>query len=76
MRAQLAAVPGVVDVQDLHVWTLTDGLDVATVHLSTDGDRDAVLHEAQRVLDVQHLDHATVQVEHTSHGARCGETAC
>ena len=33
MRADLAAVDGVVDVHDLHVWTLTSDMDVASVHL-------------------------------------------
>ncbi len=34
VRADLRAVPGVSDVHDLHVWTLTTGMDVATVHLT------------------------------------------
>ena len=77
VRAQLAGVVGVVDVHDLHVWTLTDGMDVATVHLSTtDTDRDRVLHDAREVLAHHDLGHATVQVEHTSHREGCGEDAC
>ena len=34
VRDRLAAVPGVCDVHDLHVWTLTSGMDVASAHLS------------------------------------------
>ena len=33
LRADLAAVDGVVDVHDLHVWTLTSDMDVASAHL-------------------------------------------
>ena len=77
VRAELAALPGVADVHDLHVWTLTDGMDVATVHLSTAApDRDGVLHAAREVLARHELGHATVQVEHASHRASCGEDAC
>ena len=77
VRAELAAVPGVADVHDLHVWTLTDGMDVATVHLSTAApDRDGVLHAAREVLARHELGHATVQVEHAGHRDACGEDAC
>src|SRR5262249_62349580 len=33
LQTDLAAVPGVVDVHDLHVWTLTSDMDVASPHL-------------------------------------------
>ena len=33
LQADLAGVPGVVDVHDLHVWTLTSEMDVASAHL-------------------------------------------
>ncbi|HEX2771176.1 MAG TPA: cation diffusion facilitator family transporter, partial [Micromonosporaceae bacterium] len=36
VQARLAAVPGVSDVHDLHVWTLTSGMEVASAHLTLD----------------------------------------
>lgn len=68
----LAAIHGVVDVHDLHVWTLTSGMDVASVHMSTDhveaGHR--VLDAAKRVLRDHHaIGHATVQIDPPEHGA-------
>lgn len=68
----LAAIDGVVDVHDLHVWTLTSGMDVASVHMSTDhleaGHR--VLDAAKRVLRDDHaIGHATVQIDPPEHGA-------
>lgn len=62
----LEAVTGVADVHDLHVWTLTSGMYVATAHLvvedSTSGQ--AVLDEARAVMRTQHhIEHATLQVE-------------
>lgn len=66
----LAAVPGVVDVHDLHVWTLTSGMNVATAHLVTGEDVDAhdVLDEAMRVMRSEFgVEHATLQVEPETH---------
>lgn len=71
VEADLAALPGVVGVHDLHVWTLTTGMDVATVHLECDGSSSVLLERAKTVLAAYGLDHATVQVEPSSHGAAC-----
>ncbi len=70
MRADLAALPGVVDVHDLHVWTLTSEMDVASAHLVTGVDTDAhgVLDQARVVLrDRYAIAHATLQVEPDTH---------
>lgn len=66
----LRAVPAVTDVHDLHVWTLTSGMNVATAHLMTrdDADPHAVLDAARRVMrDEFGVEHATLQVEPESH---------
>ena len=66
VASDLASVPGVDDVHDLHAWTLTSGMNVATAHLVlTDGaDSDAVLRGGQQVLRENHgMEHATLQVE-------------
>lgn len=73
VRADLAALPGVAGVHDLHVWTLTTGMDVATVHLVSDHDTRWVLDSARTVLSTHGLDHATVQIETTVDGRRCEE---
>jgi cobalt-zinc-cadmium efflux system protein len=70
VRAQLAALPTVVDVHDLHLWTLTSDMEVASAHLMiTDGaDSHAVLDQARAVLAGRFgIDHATLQVEPESH---------
>lgn len=70
LRSELLAIPDVVDVHDLHVWTLTSSMDVASVHLMIpDGvDPHPVLDQARHLLRVDHrLDHATLQVEPASH---------
>jgi cobalt-zinc-cadmium efflux system protein len=74
IRTELMALPGVVDVHDLHVWTLTSEMDVASAHVMVGPDADAhgVLDQA-RVLLLQHeIAHATIQVEPDDH-AGCAE---
>jgi len=62
----LEAVPGVAEVHDLHAWTLTSGMNVATAHLvlRVGADSQVVLNQAQATLRGRHgMDHATLQVE-------------
>ena len=62
----LEGLPGVAEVHDLHAWTLTSGMNVATPHLVvTDGaDTQTVLTGAQAALRNAHgIKHATLQVE-------------
>ncbi|MFG2075313.1 cation diffusion facilitator family transporter [Nonomuraea maritima] len=70
VAADLAAIKGVRDVHDLHLWTLTSGMNVATAHLVTAdmGENHAVLDEAREVLRRRHdIAHATLQVEPADH---------
>ncbi len=71
LRAALLDVEGVIEVHDLHVWTLVPGRDMATAHLTTDGCADKVLADARAVLATRGLDHATVQVETPGSAADC-----
>jgi cobalt-zinc-cadmium efflux system protein len=66
----LLTVPGVTGVHDLHLWTVTSGMDVLTVHLRVGegSDAHAVLDAAQQLLRERHgLDHCTVQIEPEDH---------
>ncbi|MEH6819229.1 MAG: cation diffusion facilitator family transporter [Dietzia psychralcaliphila] len=75
VESELASLTGVEEVHDLHLWTLTSGMDVGTVHLvvgprATHSD---ILDEARRVLREGHgIEHATVQIETADH-AGCHE---
>lgn len=71
----LEAVPGVEGVHDLHAWTLTSGMNVATAHLllGPDVDQQTVLTHAQSVLATGHkIAHATLQTE-TAPTKQCHE---
>lgn len=73
--ADLEALDGVADVHDLHVWTLTSGMHVATAHLvlTENADPQAVLTSAQDLLARTHdIEHATLQTE-TAPTRRCHE---
>ena len=75
VEAQLKTLPDVEDVHDLHLWTLTSGMDVGTVHLvvAPVADHAEVLQGARRVLLEGHgVEHVTVQIE-TSGVAGCRE---
>lgn len=68
--ADLAMLPEVVDVHDMHIWSLTSGMDVATAHLViADGaDSHSVLDRARDLLVSKHsIAHATLQVEPQDH---------
>lgn len=70
MERRLAALPGVLDVHDLHVWTLTSDMDVVTVHLMVgdEADSHAVLDSGRHLLQSEFaIAHATLQVEPESH---------
>jgi cobalt-zinc-cadmium efflux system protein len=71
LRAALCAVDGVMNVHDLHVWTLVPGKDMATAHLTSCADVARVLADARAVLAARGLEHATVQVEPPEHADDC-----
>lgn len=76
IAAELAGLEGVRDVHDLHVWTLTSGMEVASAHLAVEhhAKPDQVLFAAQTLLAEQHhIQHATLQVEPCEQAKRCEE---
>jgi cobalt-zinc-cadmium efflux system protein len=76
VRAGLGALDGVRDVHDVHVWTLTSGMEIGSAHLQIDATADpsAVLASAQELLlHVHRLPHFTVQVEPPGCRTGCAE---
>jgi cobalt-zinc-cadmium efflux system protein len=70
VAGDLAALDTVLDVHDLHLWTLTSGMNVATAHLMTTeaADQHTVLDQARDILRDRHgIAHATLQVEPANH---------
>ncbi|SPP66312.1 cation diffusion facilitator family transporter [Nitrospira lenta] len=61
----MVAVPGVKGIHDLHIWTITSGLDALSAHVvvPVGEDRNAVLGHLQQLLrDRFGIDHATLQI--------------
>lgn len=70
LAEDLAAIPGVVDVHDLHVWTLTSEMEAASAHLMTSSDTAAhsVLDQARSVVSGSYgVTHGTFQIEPDDH---------
>jgi cobalt-zinc-cadmium efflux system protein len=67
--AQLAAEPGVVEVHDLHVWTITSGYPALSAHVLVRDDLDchAVRIRLESSLRSDHrIEHTTLQVDHAT----------
>jgi cobalt-zinc-cadmium efflux system protein len=65
-KRELAALPGVADVHDLHIWTLTSGMNMASGHLAvaTAADVGPVLRQAGELLEERfEVTHVTLQCE-------------
>jgi cobalt-zinc-cadmium efflux system protein len=66
LRKSLLAINGVVDVHDIHVWTITSGRDAMSGHVTIKEaiDAEAVLADVTRTVNEQFgLSHSTIQVE-------------
>src|SRR5581483_3036512 len=66
LRGSILKVQGVLDVHDIHVWTITSGLDAMSGHVAIDekAPAEVVLTEVTRVLNDDYgLHHTTIQVE-------------
>ncbi|MBF6043763.1 cation diffusion facilitator family transporter [Streptomyces sp. NRRL B-1677] len=80
IRAHITALPGVQDLHDLHVWTITSGMPVLSAHVVVDHlaldsvGHEKMLHDLQACLG-KHFDveHCTFQLEpggHAEHEAK------
>ena len=63
---RIAAVPGVCDVHDLHIWQISDGFPALSAHVVVDPGVDAhhALHEVQKALaSCCDIEHTTIQID-------------
>ena len=66
VKQTLEAIEGVINVHDLHVWTITSGLDSFTCHLLIEDNQDEqrILQQAIRQIEKQFkIMHTTIQIE-------------
>jgi cobalt-zinc-cadmium efflux system protein len=68
---RLASAPGVVEVHDLHIWTITSGFPALSAHVLVRPGEDchARRRELERVLRAEFdIEHTTLQVDHATEG--------
>ena len=72
LREEISAIPGVASVHDLHVWSLTSGMNAMSAHVVADrAQLDGVgAAVRERVRDKFKISHVTVQTE----ASGCGDT--
>ena len=66
VRDAMAGLPTVLEVHDLHIWTITSGMESLSAHVVArpDGGRDTLLAELRGMLSGRFgIDHVTIQVE-------------
>jgi cobalt-zinc-cadmium efflux system protein len=64
IKRDLEALPGVREVHDLHVWSVTSGRLAMSVHLISES-HESPLQAANQMLFEKHgIQHTTIQVEH------------
>ena len=77
LESALSALPGVVNVHELHVWSITPGRAVLVVHLAMDAQSSfdqasVVLQQAEELICNHHdIHHVTIQVERCSGNLHC-----
>ncbi|HEY5219900.1 MAG TPA: cation diffusion facilitator family transporter [Gemmatimonadaceae bacterium] len=75
VRERLEQIPGVENIHDLHVWTVTSGLVAASAHamVRDPANHQQVLEAAHDVLHEMGIRHVTMQLERTDMGGRDAE---
>jgi cobalt-zinc-cadmium efflux system protein len=75
--AALAAVDGIAEVHDLHIWEITSGEPALSAHVLVQPavDCHAAREAIERVLRVDNIEHTTLQVDHVQRGAEHCEQA-
>ncbi|SDF75866.1 Cadmium, cobalt and zinc/H(+)-K(+) antiporter [Sporomusa acidovorans DSM 3132] len=66
VKRVLLQIPGVKSIHDLHIWTVTSGIDSLTCHLVIDNDQDSqsILQQAiMRIEEQFSIHHTTLQIE-------------
>ena len=78
VHAAIAMTTGVLGVHDLHIWTITTGMDSLSAHVVV---QDGVIHgdvlrNLSKMLSEEFgIDHTTIQIEPSDYGSDCHECA-
>ena len=76
LKTQLSYIPGILDVHNVHLWTLDGYNSYATLHIVTDADPHTIKEEARHALGHLGIRHVTLELEapgEDCHGEYCHE---
>ena len=67
-RTNLLSIKGVIDVHDMHFWTLDGSYNIASLHVSVDpeisvSDTEIIKQEVRNFLLTEGFEHTTVEIE-------------
>lgn len=71
----LKAIPGVSDVHDLHIWSISSEAVSLTCHMRAENPEDA-LKQAHKVCTKFKIQHPTIQVQSLTDTEECHAPAC
>ncbi|KAA0549913.1 cation transporter [Bacillus sp. BGMRC 2118] len=66
VKSTLLQIEGILDVHDLHIWSITSGLDTLTCHVLINDSKNSqeILQQAiDLIREKFHIDHTTIQIE-------------
>nr|WP_295971568.1 cation diffusion facilitator family transporter [uncultured Bacillus sp.] len=79
VKSELLTIPHVIEVHDLHIWSITSGMPMLSCHIVIEaaGIHDTILLEAQTILhDHFGIEHSTLQVENNQNGCPNPHQSC
>ncbi|MGN7402840.1 cation diffusion facilitator family transporter [Cytobacillus praedii] len=79
VKSSLLKIPGVKEVHDMHIWSITSGMPMLSCHMVIEGEgvHDTILHRAQTILhDDFEIEHSTIQIEKIEHGCPNHHGSC
>lgn len=74
MEEDLLKVDGVIEIHDLHVWSLSMGKMIMTCHLVSDKPQESLKLACEMILKKYGIDHSTIQVEEKVKDNFCKQT--
>ena len=74
LKERLLKVEGVIDVHDLHVWSLSMGKVSMTCHLKSTKPQTSLVKAKELMIKKYQITHTTIQVEEEDHPEDCYQT--
>jgi len=77
VKKDLTAIKGVIDIHDIHIWSLEGETDVFTAHVVLDNETlkspEPTKHAIKETLQKHHIEHSTIELERKDY---CSGTVC